>query len=180
MDDAFVNAVADAAEHALETLFHLRLSWQVARSREQAQDSIIVRVPFSGMINGQLALVISGPVASRISTLFLGSEAGSDADLDDAIAELTHIIACNARLRLGRADAKIGLPSVERIGPTVAPGSVAIACECGCGEFRIELVNMHFGSLPAGEPFRGLRSTRSSASQALPPDVSPRYEKVGP
>lgn len=147
MDDQLVQAF----QLATSTVFETMLGMEVVAGPVERSNQVVARYEVSGIIG------LSGPVAGdivisfeeRLAKLAAGAMLGDvpdelDAEVVDAVGELTNMIAGSAKGRLGLSNLQLGLPTViigkqHSIGFKAGIRPISLPFTAESGAFCVEL-----------------------------------------
>lgn len=111
----YINPFVTALTHAFSTV----LSCEVERGQISLNHGCVIQHDISGVIGlsgnavGTVVLSLSGPVAMAAASTMLMTEINEiNADVVDAVGELTNMVAGAAKAKLEQYNMSIGLPTV--------------------------------------------------------------------
>ena len=111
----YINAFVTSAAN----VFHTMLACELTRGEPflkngfQPEQEVSGIIGLSGRAKGTVVLSLSPDTATRAATALLAEEFNEiDADVVDAVGELTNIITGQAKAQLAHLDLRVGLPTV--------------------------------------------------------------------
>ncbi len=139
----------ESVKKVFATMLQVKVETQNARVKSTADPSYDVSgiIGMSGEVTGAVVLSLPQQTASRLVTIFVGTEvAVDDPDFADAIGELVNMVTGSAKAQLEGRRIDISCPSVivgaqHRVMQNSTRPVIEVPCDCDCGPFSV-LVTM--------------------------------------
>ncbi len=115
MDVAYINPFVDAASNVFKTVLNCPIERRLLSLKKSNAPTYEVSgvIGLSGKATGAVVLSVSAPVAFKVVETLLGTQCHEiNADVVDAVGELTNMIAGGAKTALSHLEMSIGLPSI--------------------------------------------------------------------
>lgn len=148
MDPAFITPFIASIQNVFSTMMQLPVTIGEPRIKDTPGTTYDVSgiIGMSGDVVGSVVLSFPSNTASRLVSLFTGTEMKSDnPDFPDAIGELANMVSGNAKgMFVGKKKVQITTPNVViGSGHTVARPRdipcIVIPCSTDCGDFVVEV-----------------------------------------
>jgi chemotaxis protein CheX len=110
-----INPFLSAANNVFNTMLGCRLTRQALalKTEHSTMHEVSGLIGLSGTLRGMVVVNLARETALRAAAVLLGSEPRElDAEVMDAIGELTNMIAGSAKTQLERYDLSMGLPTI--------------------------------------------------------------------
>ncbi|HWB12806.1 MAG TPA: chemotaxis protein CheX [Pirellulales bacterium] len=115
MDVAYINPFIEAASTVFKTALNCDIERRLITFKKTELPGFEISgvIGLSGKVTGAVVLSVSTPLAFKVVETLLGTRVSDiNADVVDAVGELTNMIAGGAKTALAHLDMSIGLPSV--------------------------------------------------------------------
>lgn len=145
MDDKINDAVVKATQNVFGRMLKCDVSAKAARPKEGQHPEFEVTgiVALTGRTQGMVALSVSRDIANRAGMTLVGEPPENENELTDIVAELTNMVAGNAKANLSEYGMSMSIPTVVSGNGVVSCGSslspVVIPLDSPWGEFCVEV-----------------------------------------
>jgi chemotaxis protein CheX len=115
VDVAYINPFIEAASTVFKTVLNCNIERRLLSLKKTHAPTYEVSgvIGLSGKATGAVVLSVSAPVAFKVVETLLGTHVDEiNADVVDAVGELTNMIAGGAKTALSHLEMSIGLPSI--------------------------------------------------------------------
>jgi chemotaxis protein CheX len=115
VDVAYINPFVEAANTVFKTVLDCDIQRRLMSFKKSDMPGYEISgvIGLSGKVAGAVVLSVSTPLAFKVVETLLGTRVSEiDADVVDAVGELTNMIAGGAKTALAHLEMSIGLPSV--------------------------------------------------------------------
>jgi len=145
LDDKINHAVVRATQNVFGKMLKCDVSAKAPRLKEGQQPGFEVTgiVALSGRMHGMVALSVSRDIVNKASMTLIGEPPENEDELTDIVAELTNMVAGNAKANLSEYGMSMSIPTVVSGNGVVSCGSrlspVVIPLDSPWGEFCVEV-----------------------------------------
>ncbi len=161
MDVRYINPFVAAVRHVFKTMLKTEILVSKPRIKDQASPAtdLSAIIGLSGPVTGSVTLRFSRQVAVRIASAFAGTQLSiyQQAELADALGELTNMVAGQAKAKLPHSEINISLPRVVQGDARQVPEAnvspvVVLPCDSALGRFSVEVTLVTKQTSPFAAP----------------------------